>query len=303
MLTKRSVWRGGSLWVLCGFVAACLSAAVTQGQDSEDLGTRVEKRRQAVQKKAVRAMERLERELQGGEQADPRPSDDADLGEAARHLNIEIEILKTRLEIAQSELRLLEAKARLKLLERNQISPEDQPRGAAERGRDPLRGRLMREPRGRFLPGGGPGDRPEGRSDDRRGRGRPDARENSREERRESREDDEAVEGALNQPLVIPFPDPTSLEEVVKFLKKVSQSPSLPSGLSFYVDPEGLERARTSMEAKVHLKSDELPLRESLKRILSQVGLVFEVKDGLVTITSKPMEEESEDEEPEPDSE
>jgi len=311
------------LWILCGFVAACLSAFAAYGQAPEDAGAKPEqrrwefqkqvvpaakpeRRRQEIRKKAVRAMQRMERELQGEGEDGPRFPGDADLAQESRHLIREIAVLKTRLEIAESELRLLHAKARLRMLEREHVRSEDRSEGEAERDRDASPDRMIRGPRGRLFRGGGPDgrpfrgprDRPDGRSDDRRD-SRPEGRENSREE---GPGENEAVEGALNQRLVVPFPDPTSLEEVVEFLKRVSVNPNLPSGISFSVDPRGLERAGTSMEAKVRMKSDDLPLRESLRRILSQVGLVFEVNDGQVTITSKPLEE-LEDDPDEPDSE
>jgi hypothetical protein len=144
--------------------------------------------------------------------------------------------------------------------------------------------------RGRFFPDDGP----EGRMQ-RGPRDRPDRRDSPREERRERHEEDDAVEGVLNRPLVIPFPDPTSFEEVVKYLKRSTVGDNLPNGVAIQIDPRGLRKAGQSMESKVHLKAEDMPLKESLNQLLSQIGLKFDVKDGLILITSKEPPAEAED--------
>jgi hypothetical protein len=264
-------------------------------------------------------MERMQREFQERRQAGPRPPEDAEIGEAVQRLTREIEVLQLRLQIAQSELQLLHAKARLRALTPGEnLSSEDGPRSDAERMPRGLRGRFFPEdgPEGRMQRG--PRDRPEGRSDE-RGRLRPDQREAPREERRERpgddgleprgiqtpqdggeerrerRDEDETLEGVLNQPLVIPFPDPTSFEEVVKYLKRSTVGDTLPNGVAIYIDPRGLHKAGQSMESKVHLKAEDVPLKESLNQLLSQIGLKFDVKDGLILITSKEPPAEAED--------
>jgi hypothetical protein len=241
-------------------------------------------------------MERMQREFQARGQAGPRPPEDAEIGEAVLRLTREIEVLEARLQLAQSELQLLHAKARLReLTPQENLSSEDGPRGDAERMPRGLRERFFPEagPEGRMQRG--PRDRPEGRSDE-RGERRRDRRESPREERREDpEEDDDAVEGVLNRPLVIPFPDPTSFEEVVKYLKRSTVGDALPNGVAIQIDPRGLRKAGQSMESKVHLKAEDLPLKESLNQLLSQIGLKFDVKDGLILITSKEPPAEAED--------
>jgi hypothetical protein len=161
---------------------------------------------------------------------------------------------------------------------------------------------MPRGPRERFFPEDGPEgrmprgprDRPEGRSDE-RGERRPERRDPPHEERRERHEEDDAVEGTLNRPLVIPFPDPTSFEEVVKYLKRSTVGDNLPNGLAIQIDPRGLRKAGQSMESKVHLKAEDMPLKESLNQLLSQIGLKFDVRDGLILITSKEPPAEAED--------
>jgi hypothetical protein len=254
-------WR--TLCLAAGFAAVCLATPAVRGQDNDEgRDPQVERRGQ-----------REAHESHPG----PARSDEGEFGEAAHRLAHEIETLRARLEIAESELRILHARARLKALEGGRDAPDARPGDGFGRDRRPDRRRNLDSPEMRNFRRRGP--------DGRRERG-PEGREGPREERREGRGNAEATERALNQQSVIPFPDPTPLEDVIRYLKRATTSDALPNGLAIYVDPEGLERAKQTMKSNVSLKSDDLPLKKALDGLLSSVGLTYFVKDGVVTITS-----------------
>ena len=83
------------------------------------------------------------------------------------------------------------------------------------------------------------------------------------------------------------FPNETPLEDVLKFLKAATAGPG-DTGIPIYVDPVGLQEAEKTMSSPVTLDLDGVPLKTCLRLILKQLGLAFQVKDGLVTITSEP---------------
>ena len=94
-----------------------------------------------------------------------------------------------------------------------------------------------------------------------------------------------AVLAKLNDPIPLHFKK-TPLEEVLKFIKKATQGPN-DSGLPIHIDPVGLQETEKTMNSLVSVDSKEKePLRESLTRLLKSLGLAYEVKNGLLMITS-----------------
>ncbi len=101
----------------------------------------------------------------------------------------------------------------------------------------------------------------------------------------DTRKINRAVLAKLNGPIPLHFKK-TPLEEVLKFIKKSTQGPN-DGGLAIYVDPIGLQEAEKTMSSPVSVDSKEKePLRESLTRLLKSLGLAYEVKNGLLMITS-----------------
>ncbi len=90
----------------------------------------------------------------------------------------------------------------------------------------------------------------------------------------------------LDRPVTLAFPNQTPLEDVLKFLKAATAVPG-DSGLPIYVDPLGLQEVEKTLQSPVTLDIENIPVKTALRLILKQLGLAFQVKDGLVTITSE----------------
>ena len=93
-----------------------------------------------------------------------------------------------------------------------------------------------------------------------------------------------AILDVLDRPLSMPFDAPTPLEDVIKYVKSGTQSSALPEGIPIYVDPVGLQKAKKSESSPVKLNLEGVSLKRSLKLALGQLGLMYRVKDGLLTI-------------------
>lgn len=79
----------------------------------------------------------------------------------------------------------------------------------------------------------------------------------------------------------------TSLEDVVKHIKKVTSKGPDDKGIPLYVDPVGLLEAEMTLATPVSFATKGEPLKSSLERLLKSIGLTYVVKDGLLTVTSR----------------
>jgi hypothetical protein len=95
-----------------------------------------------------------------------------------------------------------------------------------------------------------------------------------------------AVQETLDRRITIQLPNPSSLSEVLKSLKKTSEGP-FDSGAPIYVDPEGLKKAKASVETLVTVPIFSGTLKEALQKVLDPLGLSYSIRDGLIWITSK----------------
>lgn len=102
---------------------------------------------------------------------------------------------------------------------------------------------------------------------------------------------DALIWDALERPIPMRFPKPTPFEEVLKYIKKASQSPALPDGLPIYVDPAGLQESEQTLGSTVTLDLEGVPLRISLQHLLKQLDLTYIIKDGLLNLTSMKSED------------
>ena len=83
------------------------------------------------------------------------------------------------------------------------------------------------------------------------------------------------------------FHEDTPLEDVLKYVKQVTKAPPFPDGIPIYVDPIGLQEAEKSMNSTVrNIDLQGVPLRVTLKLVLNQLDLTYNVKDGFLKITS-----------------
>ncbi len=90
----------------------------------------------------------------------------------------------------------------------------------------------------------------------------------------------------LEQPVTMSFANETPLEEVLKYIKAMTQG-SNDNGLPIYVDPVGLNEAGKTMASPVTLDLEGVPLKTTLRLLLKQLGLTYTVKAGLLTITAE----------------
>jgi RNA polymerase sigma factor (sigma-70 family) len=99
-----------------------------------------------------------------------------------------------------------------------------------------------------------------------------------------------AILSVLNERLPLPFPEGAPLQDVLKYIKSNTQNETieLPAGVPIYVDPIGLQEAGKNLDSQIKIIVWHVPLKESLRLALDQLGLTYHVKDGLLTITSAP---------------
>ncbi len=90
----------------------------------------------------------------------------------------------------------------------------------------------------------------------------------------------------LEEPISMSFPEETPLGDVVKYIRQATVSSDMPSGIQIYVDPSGLQEAEKTLNSTVQIDLEGVPLRRMLQLMLSQIGLAYQVVDGMLYITS-----------------
>ena len=96
----------------------------------------------------------------------------------------------------------------------------------------------------------------------------------------------EAILKALEQPVPMLFTKETSLDFVLKYIrKKVMEKPNN-TPIPIYLDPLGLQQAERTLDSSVVMDLDGVPLKTSLRLLLKQVGLAYCVRDGVLIISS-----------------
>ena len=89
----------------------------------------------------------------------------------------------------------------------------------------------------------------------------------------------------LKQPIVMPFRYETPLSEVIHYIRSATKQGPGDPGIPIYVDPLGLEKARRSMQSRVVIELEGVPLKTCLELLLRQLGLDYRVKNGQLSIT------------------
>jgi hypothetical protein len=87
-----------------------------------------------------------------------------------------------------------------------------------------------------------------------------------------------AILNALNAPISIDLKD-AKFEEVMDYLEKAS-------GQSISLDKTGLDQAMVTYETPVTVRAKGVAMRTVLRKVLSQLGLAYVVKDQQIQITS-----------------
>lgn len=91
----------------------------------------------------------------------------------------------------------------------------------------------------------------------------------------------------LERPIAINFAHLTPLDNALEQLREATRTPSLPHGLSFYVDPNALLQVEKTAKSPVKLVMEDVPLRLTLRLLLRQLDLDYYVFDGLVMIETR----------------
>jgi hypothetical protein len=94
------------------------------------------------------------------------------------------------------------------------------------------------------------------------------------------------IAAELGRLIDMPFRRETPLEDVVKYIRASTKSPTFPDGIPIYVDPIGLQESEKTEQSPVVFDVSQVPLRTSLRLMLKQLDLTYRVRDGLLTITS-----------------
>jgi hypothetical protein len=89
----------------------------------------------------------------------------------------------------------------------------------------------------------------------------------------------------LDQPLAMTFPNPTPLQDVLKYIKQALKD-SHGNPIPIYIDPKGLEQAGFTLSSPVAIDLVGVPLKTSLRLILKQLDLAYCVRDGVLIISS-----------------
>ncbi len=95
-----------------------------------------------------------------------------------------------------------------------------------------------------------------------------------------------AILDALEKPIPMKFPDETTLDDGLKYIKQETKDSNKP-GIPIYVDPLGLSAADKTMNSTFrNIDLPDKPLRFTLKLMLDQLDLAYCVKDDVLIISS-----------------
>lgn len=94
----------------------------------------------------------------------------------------------------------------------------------------------------------------------------------------------QALRAILRRTITVEFD--TTLESALKFFKSESTGP-FDNGIPIFVNPDGLTRAKLTMQSPVKIPRTRGTIDELLARTLEPLGLKHEVRDGMIEITAK----------------
>ncbi len=96
----------------------------------------------------------------------------------------------------------------------------------------------------------------------------------------------EAAEARLDAPVTLHFPEATSLELVIKAIKKEAGK-----DLAIEVDKAALKKAGISLETPVKIDVEAIPFKAALTQVVRQAKLIYTVRDSKATITVETYKE------------
>ena len=96
----------------------------------------------------------------------------------------------------------------------------------------------------------------------------------------------EALIKGLDEPLAMSFAKPTPLEDVLKYIKASTAKPEGKPPCRSTSIPRVSRMPMRSLNSKVVIDLEGVPLKTSLRLMLKQLGLAYCVRDGVVIISS-----------------
>lgn len=96
-----------------------------------------------------------------------------------------------------------------------------------------------------------------------------------------------ALLARLDKPITLHFPRETPLEDVLKAIRTATSSGPGDGGVPIYVDPVGLKQANKTIQSTVTIDIEGILAETALRLVLKQLGLAYQIKDGLVTISAE----------------
>ncbi|WP_422927099.1 hypothetical protein [Singulisphaera sp. PoT] len=91
------------------------------------------------------------------------------------------------------------------------------------------------------------------------------------------------IQAELDQPVPMPFPTDTALEDVLKYIRTVTAGEK-DNGIPIYVDEVAMSELGMKMWSPVRIDVENVPLRITLGLILRQLRLGYVVQDGVLKI-------------------
>ena len=90
----------------------------------------------------------------------------------------------------------------------------------------------------------------------------------------------------LNRTITLDLPEKSTLSDALKAIKAASVG-WVDTGLPIFVDPEGLQKAEVTLDAPMSQVRFSGKVGEVLDKVLKPFGLIYALRGGLITITSK----------------
>jgi hypothetical protein len=91
------------------------------------------------------------------------------------------------------------------------------------------------------------------------------------------------IMAALEQHVPMPFPDPTPIQDVLRYVTLATATPTRP-GIPIYLDPIALAQAEQTPQSTVTIDLAGAPLKTGLRLCLDQLGLGYQVEDGCLWV-------------------
>jgi RNA polymerase sigma factor (sigma-70 family) len=102
---------------------------------------------------------------------------------------------------------------------------------------------------------------------------------------RETHPQSKAILKKLEMAISMPFSGDNTLEEVLKYIQQTTAANN-DSGIPIYVDPKGLKEAEATLQSRINLDLQGVPLKTTFRLALKQIGLAYCVRDGVLIVSS-----------------